>query len=64
MAVRRFRCISGHEWEVPFETMISAPPEFCPQCETSSIMLLMPPGEEQGRRGRRRRLRGERGGLK
>jgi predicted DNA-binding protein (UPF0251 family) len=43
MAVRRFRCIDGHEWEVPFEIMISAPPEFCPSCETASIMPLCPP---------------------
>ena len=21
MAVRRFRCLSGHEWDVPFETI-------------------------------------------
>ena len=41
MAVRRFRCLEGHEWEVPFETMISAPPEFCPKCETPSIMPLL-----------------------
>jgi predicted DNA-binding protein (UPF0251 family) len=44
MAVRRFRCLEGHEWEVPFETMISAPPEFCPECETPSIMPLFLPG--------------------
>jgi predicted DNA-binding protein (UPF0251 family) len=61
MAVRRFRCISGHEWEVPFEKMISAPPEFCPQCETPSIMPLLPPGMGWGRGGRGRRHRGGRG---
>jgi predicted DNA-binding protein (UPF0251 family) len=44
MAVRRFRCITGHEWEVPFETMITAPPEFCPECQTPSIMPVWPPG--------------------
>jgi predicted DNA-binding protein (UPF0251 family) len=44
MAKRRFRCLEGHEWEVPFETMISDPPEFCPQCKTPSIMPLFPPG--------------------
>jgi predicted DNA-binding protein (UPF0251 family) len=43
MAVRRFRCLHGHEWEVPFETLISAPPEFCPKCQTPSIMPLIPP---------------------
>ena len=44
MATSRFRCLEGHEWEVPFETMISAPPEFCPRCRTPSIMPLFPPG--------------------
>ena len=60
MAVRRFRCISGHEWEVPFETMISNPPEFCPRCETPSIMPLLPPGMGWGRGGWRRHHRRDR----
>ncbi len=55
MAMNRFRCLKGHEWEVPFETMISAPPENCPECETPSIMPLFPPGM---RRGRGRQFRG------
>jgi predicted DNA-binding protein (UPF0251 family) len=61
MAVRRFRCISGHEWDVPFETMISAPPEFCPRCETPSIMPLLPPKMGWGRGSWGRRHRGGRG---
>ena len=53
MATRRFRCLEGHEWEVPFETMISAPPEVCPRCKTPSIMPLFPPGMgHMGRHGR------------
>jgi len=52
MAVRRFRCLEGHEWEVPFETMISAPPEFCPKCDTPSIMPLFPSGVGSGWRHR------------
>jgi len=58
MAVRRFRCLQGHEWEVPFETMISAPPENCPECETPSIMPLFPPGMHRGGHGRGRHFRG------
>ena len=50
MATRRFRCLEGHEWEVPFETMITAPPTLCPRCKTPSIMPLFPPG--MGHRGR------------
>jgi predicted DNA-binding protein (UPF0251 family) len=53
MATRRFRCLQGHEWEVPFETLISAPPEFCPRCRTPSIMPMFPPGMRyRGRHGR------------
>ncbi len=48
MAVRRFRCLEGHEWEVPFETMITDPPEFCPECNTLSIMPLFDPGQIPG----------------
>jgi len=44
MATRRFRCLEGHEWDVPFETMVSVPPEFCPTCKTPSIMPLFAPG--------------------
>jgi predicted DNA-binding protein (UPF0251 family) len=42
MAVRRFRCGNGHEWEVPFEVMIKEPPELCPTCNTSDIAALRP----------------------
>jgi predicted DNA-binding protein (UPF0251 family) len=58
MAKRRFRCVEGHEWEVPFETLISAPPEFCPRCNTPSIMPLFPPGmKHRGGNGRSRSAR-------
>jgi predicted DNA-binding protein (UPF0251 family) len=55
MATRRFRCLEGHEWEVPFETMITNPPEFCPTCKTPSIMPIFAPGQVPGR-GLGRRL--------
>jgi len=59
MAVRRFRCLQGHEWEVPFEKMISSPPQICPECETRSIMPLFPPGMRGGGGlGRGRHFRG------
>ena len=54
MAMRRFRCISGHEWNVPFEAMINTPPQSCPTCNTESIMPLWPPGLGWGRGGRGR----------
>jgi len=50
MAFSRFRCLNGHEWEVPFETMISAPPQLCPNCNTPTIEPLLPAGF--GGRGR------------
>jgi predicted DNA-binding protein (UPF0251 family) len=49
MATRRFRCLEGHEWEVPFETMITEPPEVCPKCQTPSIMPLFAPGTGPGK---------------
>ncbi len=58
MALRRFRCLNNHEWDVPFETMITAPPQSCPACNTPSIMPLWPPGLGWGRGGRGRRRRG------
>ena len=56
MASRRFRCIDGHEWDVPFQVMINTPPQFCPTCNTPSIMPLQPPvpGWSRGGRGQRR----------
>ena len=61
MAVRRFRCINGHEWDVPFEAMINTPPQFCPTCNTRSIMPLWPPGLGWGRGGWGRHHGGRRG---
>ena len=60
MALNRFKCLHGHEWEVPFETMISMPPRLCPTCSIPNIEPLVPTGfgkrgREQGRhRGRNR----------
>jgi len=48
MAMRRFRCIDGHEWNVPFEAMLAEPPQFCPDCSTPEIMSLEPAGFGQG----------------
>ena len=42
MAFRTFRCLNEHEWEVPFEVMMSAPPELCPTCNTPNIEPLLP----------------------
>lgn len=61
MTARRFRCLNGHEWSVPFEAMISAPPESCPMCSTPDIMPLQPLGFGLGRRGWRKHRRGRHG---
>jgi len=60
MASRQFRCINGHEWEVPFETMVETPPKICPTCDTQSIMPIWPnePGCRGGGRGRQHGNRG------
>jgi predicted DNA-binding protein (UPF0251 family) len=57
MASGRFRCLNGHEWEVPFEVMMSTPPQLCPTCNTASIEPLMLSGFDlkRGGRGRHRR---------
>ena len=56
MAMRRFHCLSGHYWDVPFERMISNPPEVCPDCESPNILPIQPQGLgwRQGGWGRRR----------
>ena len=61
MAVRRFRCLKGHEWDVPFEVMIDTPPQSCPTCSTLSIMPLWPRGLGWGRGSWRRRRKEGRG---
>ena len=40
MLRRRFRCGEGHEWDVPFEVMITNPPQACPSCNTLNIIPL------------------------
>lgn len=42
MAMRPFRCVQGHRWDVPFETLIAGPPRCCPTCSTPSIMPIHP----------------------
>ena len=44
MALSRFKCLNGHEWNVPFEVMTNAPPQSCPKCNTPSIEPLLPSG--------------------
>ena len=57
MASQRFRCDSGHEWDVPFEILVTEPPQVCPTCSTPSIIPLQPHrfGRGRGRRGQGRR---------
>jgi len=51
MAQRRFHCLNGHEWDVPFETMISAPPQVCPTCNSPNILAIQPVGLGGSRKG-------------
>ena len=55
MAMRHFRCVNGHEWDVPFETMIAEPPHSCPTCNTLNILPIQPLGLGWGRGGWGRR---------
>lgn len=54
MAVRRFRCINGHEWDVSFEAMIKESPRFCLACNTQRIAPLWPYDLGWGRSGKRK----------
>jgi len=50
IAHRRFRCHSGHEWEV--ETPTSIPPDLCPTCSTTDVQPVLSAGFGYGGRGR------------
>jgi hypothetical protein len=59
MAVRRYRCINGHEWDVSYEAVLKEPPRFCLTCKTQSIVPLWPgdQGWSKTTNGGSRRLR-------
>ena len=42
---RRFRCINGDEWDMPYAKAISEPPMSCPVCATTEINPLQPLGK-------------------
>ena len=54
MAVRRFYCINGHQWEVSFQDMVNKPPRLCPTCESPNIIPIQP--SRKGYLGRERQL--------
>ena len=56
VAMRRFRCINGHEWDLPSEA--SKTPDLCPTCNIASIIKSQVP--ERGRGPCHRRHRGRR----
>jgi len=60
MLRRRFRCGEGHEWDVPFEVMITNPPQACPSCNTLNIIPLEAAVFGWGKRGFGRHQRGTR----
>lgn len=41
-APRRFKCVGGHEWDVPLEDAVNAPPRECPICQSAEISALQP----------------------
>ena len=60
MEKRRFRCVNEHEWDVPFEAMISGSPQNCPTCNTPDVSPFIPErvgvgrGQLRGQHGRKR----------
>lgn len=61
LALRRFRCFEGHEWDVPFEAMLAGPPRFCPTCNTPSVFPFESPGASWSGQPWGRHRRGRRG---
>ena len=57
VALRRFRCATGHEWEVPFDTMTALPPNSCPECNITDILPVSPGRLISNRQPRGRRHR-------
>lgn len=58
IAFRRFKCLNGHEWAVPFEGAADIPPRLCPRCNAADIEPLIPAGFGwKGRGGSRNRGR-------
>ncbi len=49
LAVQRFACERGHEWEVPAEDAASAVSGLCPECRTENIVMLSPFKQPKGR---------------
>lgn len=51
MAAYRFRCLEGHEWEVPPEVIAESNPGSCPTCNTSNISAVYPEVKGRWRKG-------------
>jgi predicted DNA-binding protein (UPF0251 family) len=56
ISYRRFRCQSGHEWEVDISTGVA--PVLCPTCNTTDIRPVLPAGFGYGGRRRDKRRHG------
>jgi len=55
MAMRRFRCLKkGHEWDVPFEEMVTGLPPICPRCQSPPAQPAPGIGMGRCRRGGRK----------
>jgi len=61
MAWHQFRCLNGHEWNVPLEEMAGGPPELCPTCNSTSITPVEQIAYGWGRRGSGKPCRGRYG---
>ena len=60
IAVRRFRCATGHEWDMPLDAITAAKPNSCPTCNITDIIPVSPvrlTDSRQQRGGRHRRGR-------
>jgi predicted DNA-binding protein (UPF0251 family) len=58
MAMHRYRCLEGHEWDISFDVGAEEAPEVCPTCNTASIAVVQLIGRGPRWRGTGRHGRG------
>jgi uncharacterized protein len=52
VSIRRFKCIKGHEWEVPIKELENNPPVKCLICNTHEISMVPPPNSLINKKGK------------
>jgi predicted DNA-binding protein (UPF0251 family) len=53
IAVQRYHCVDGHEWDSSFEAILASSPQFCPTCSTSRIAPIQTGAPGRGGLGKK-----------